>query len=280
VVVLLALGTGAGVYAYTKHVEVKYLTQRADDLERRITQLQASAATSTQGYVDPRLAEIDRWRMENGLPPLESTTSSVPTPTTALIPEEVNAPEPTPDLMFERMKREQIAQDLKAEVPGIAYQLAPNANGSYLHWLQTGILEGFVPVYMVSTCLDGTEPSAEGFRQMVATGVVKDSSGNFRTNLESLAMQLIERIDEKGKEQNPVADFCLQPYLYPESIADAAPAVDLYLSVTNMNLPLHLRERYASVINGQGAEWFNEPEPRQPFLTWLCTWANSNPCGL
>jgi hypothetical protein len=191
----------------------------------------------------------------------------------------VDAPEPTPDLFIERMKRDQVAQDFKAEVPGIARLIAPNWSGGYLGWL-TRYLELYVPVYMASACLDGTEPSREGFREMVTTGVVIDSFGEVQSNLESQVRRLTQTIIEKAKGQEAATNGCLQSYVYPESVSDAAPAVDLYLTSTLMTVSADLRESLASLIHQRAADWFNATEPRQPFIIWLCEWSSGNPCGL
>src|SRR5918992_6183730 len=175
------------------------------------------------------------------------------------------APTPTPDLLFERMTRDLAVQDLKAEAPSIALLIAPN--GYYSSWL-TYYLELYVPVYMASACLGGTEPSREGFRDLVTTGVVMGSSGRVRLNLQSLAHQVIQAISEKGQEA--ATNLCLQPYLDPKSMADAAPAVDLCLALTLLDLPSRLRDGHVAVTNGRASEWFNTTEPRQPFLPWLC----------
>jgi hypothetical protein len=219
----------------------------------------------------------------------EATTSDptpVPTPTPVLIyykgASPSPTPEPKPDLFIERMKRDQVAQDLKAEVPGIARRIAPNWTGVYdIPWLAKS-LELYVPVYMASTCLDGAEPSTEGFRDMVTAGVVIDSpsQGKVRWNLESLAHRLIQTIREEGKGQKAATNFCLQSYLYPESVSDAAPAIDLYLTITFVNFSPDDRENYASIVNDHAADWFNTTEPRQPFIIWLCEWSSGNLCGL
>jgi hypothetical protein len=178
-------------------------------------------------------------------------------------------PESTPDLLFERIKRDLAVQDLRAEVPGIARLIAPNVSGGYLGWL-TDYLELYVPVYMSSACLGGTEPSTEGFRDMVTTGVIRDSSGEYRTNLESQARRVVQTISEKGIGQDAATNSCLQPYLYPESVSDAASAVDLCLAATLTAMPSRFRDGHAAVTNGRASDWFNTTEPRQPFLTWLC----------
>jgi hypothetical protein len=68
----------------------------------------------------------------------------------ALLKERISQLESDP--LVRRMKRDQVAQDLKAEVPGIGRLIAPNWSGGYLGWL-TGYLELYVLVYMASACL-------------------------------------------------------------------------------------------------------------------------------
>jgi hypothetical protein len=285
-IVLLALVGGAVVYAYNKHVEVSYLALRADHLERRIMQLESARSAGVEATTSdptpkphadaegtPTLTpESRRSKLQRLFPDLYAPeTPSAPV---------VDAPEPTPDLFIERMKRDQVAQDLKAEVPGIARLIAPNWTGAFDYIGLTRSLELYVPVYMASACLDGIEPSREGFKEMVTTGVVADSPGKIRSNRESLALRLIQTILAEREGQKAATNFCLQSYLYPESVSDAAPAVDLYLTLTSVNVPSDLRESYASLIHQRAAGWFNATEPRQPFIIWLCEWSSGNLCGL
>ena len=171
-IVLLALvSLGLVVYTYTKHREVTYLTLRADYLEDRIIALESAPSvingtgedeeivveaptsgltsrpthtislndhedtTSTPsrsleelnhvrqevfGLEPLTLEEANKLRQERGLPPFRSESTLAP-------------PQPTPDPLLQRIRREQMAQDLKAEVPGMARLLAPNANPGYLN---------------------------------------------------------------------------------------------------------------------------------------------------
>jgi hypothetical protein len=264
VVVLLALVSGA--YAYVKHVEVSYLTLRTDHLERRIIELESAPLTGIRAEVD---AEVGTEGSTSGPTP-------VPTPTPVLIyyggASPSPTPDPKPDLLFERIKRDQVAQDLKAEVPGIARLIAPNASGGYLGAL-TNRLGLYVPVYMASACLGGTEPSREGFRDMVTTGVVRDSSGQYRWNLESQARRVIQAISEKRQEA--ATNGCLQSYLSPESVADAAPAVDLCLAPAILQVSARFEGGLEAIYKRRAADWFNLPEPREPFLNWMLYL----PCG-
>jgi hypothetical protein len=290
-IVLLVVVGGAMAYAYNKHIEVSYLTMRADNLERRITQLESASSTGISAEVDqeseteastasPTPEEKAAWwaaaATELGGPP---TTGGLPRRTPeekaawwrskgvdmADIPStpEVEEPEPTltpvPDLLFERMMRDQVMQELKAEAPRIARLIAPDTAGRHFELL-TEDVELYASVYVASACLEGEEPSTEGFRDMMTTG----PDGGWTDHIP----QTIRAINEKGQEEE--ISGCLQPYLYPESMADAAPAIDLNQALVKVGVATRFRTGLEGFYREHAANWFTLPEPRQPFLSWMC----------
>jgi hypothetical protein len=280
---------------------------KVEALEARIAELERQLATEAEASAELRntpteseqisssgepdwLAKVNKERAEAGVAPLDIAGHCSLNPHTKecqLYAAEIESANqwteneatatPTPDLFIERMKWTQAAQALEAEVPGVIPLIAPSSlNGAWRGWLERFITL-YVPVYMASACLDGVEPSREGFKEMVTTGVVMDSSGGIRSNLESQARWLIQKINEK---EEAATDFCSQSYLYPESMADARPAIDLYLALTSGTVPDRFRGGLTGLINDHAAGWFNATEPRQPFIRWLCGWSSNNPCGL
>jgi hypothetical protein len=130
-IVLLVVVGGATAYAYSKHIEVSYLTMRADNLERRIIQLESAPSPGVSAGVDresetkastARLTRGEKiaWWRSNGV--AEEDIPFYP---------EVKEPEPTLDLFMERMEREQVMEDhtnrmekLEAQVVQLQSQLA------------------------------------------------------------------------------------------------------------------------------------------------------------
>ena len=89
------------------------------------------------------------------------------------------------------------------------------------------------------------------------------------------AVRVIKAISAVG---DTAAEPCLQPYLYPESVSDASPAVELFLASRVMALPFDTRGSFKSVFRGMAAGWF-QTDRQDPFITWLCQQSSNNPCG-
>jgi hypothetical protein len=86
----------------------------------------------------------------------------------------------------------------------------------------------------------------------------------------------IKRLNSSNEEPSS----CLQSYLYPESLADAGPAIELYLASSLPNLPVRFWDGIQSATARRAGGWFNETDRQQPFIIWLCGQSSDNPCGL
>jgi hypothetical protein len=99
--------------------------------------------------------------------------------------------------LTERMERDRIAQELLDEVPGVTRQIVPSTwSGASLNWAE-GNLALYVPVYLATACLEGAEPSVEGFKEMVTAGVVTSYEGKLRWDLPDRVNHVIQTINGK-----------------------------------------------------------------------------------
>ena len=133
------------------------------------------------------------------------------------------------------------------------------------------------PSYTASRCLEGVEPTAAGFRDFV-TQTYSNGVGPGRAA--QWAIQLVDNEIKRLNNSNEEPTLCLQPYLYPESTADAGPAIELYLAAVIPSLPTRFRGGIESLTVHRAGGWFNDTARQQPFIIWLCEGSSDNPCGL
>lgn len=123
---------------------------------------------------------------------------------------------------------------------------------------------------MAGICLEGSQPSAQSF------------TTSTRANLSAWRGPDVEAV-RVIKALNDVRDTsihpCLQPYLHPNSVSDASPAVELYLASRVMELPYDTRDSFKSVVRDMAAGWF-QTDKQEPFISWMCKQSSNDQCGL
>jgi len=141
----------------------------------------------------------------------------------AAVQRTLSAITPTPDWILEKIKRDRLAEQLLIE----AYVLAQaQKGGSIYRNTLAGVIESFVPIYMAIACVEGSQPSVEGFRTYIGDG----ESDRTREQSARRAIQAIDATHDKWLDQrlDPATQHCLQSYLYPESLSDASSPVGLF----------------------------------------------------
>ena len=196
-----------------------------------------------------------------------SPATARPTPTVA--PSPTAAPEPTiastPDWTLERTKRDRLAEQLLIE----ADSLAADARRVMGENRNLEVVRHYVSVYLASTCVDGQEASFDDFRLFANNAI-----GN-RKLVEREARKVIRVIiaaaDSWRKQSLDAAtQHCLRPYLYPDSVSDAAPAVELYLASILPPLTKLSRGSFEAQARERAGGWFNQSETQEPYISWLC----------
>ena len=173
-------------------------------------------------------------------------------------------PTSTPDLALGRMKRAAMAEVLlkeKVVIVNLLLAVRPmivEFRGGYYR-----NAELYVPIYMASACLEGREPSAQGFKDFTVTWFAQDVSP------EPKALTTIQEIREQISPGVPPEKLCLQPYHDPVSVADGGLAVDLYLAAVLRSIPIDFRTGLNGAIQRHARKWF-ETDRQQPFIIFLC----------
>lgn len=167
---------------------------------------------------------------------------------------------------LQKMERDYMAEQLLTEADAIAREISKG--GTTRDYYQE-IVRLYVPVYMADICIKGSQPFAQGFTAITRANL---SAGR---GAEVEALRVIKALGAVGDTDT---QQCLQPYLHPESISDASPAIDLYLAaITSVSSPF--RGSFKSVVGGMAAGWF-QTDRQEPFIPWLCQQSNDTPCGL
>ena len=169
---------------------------------------------------------------------------------------------------LQKLERDYMAEQLLLEADAIAGQITTGVQRDHYQRL----VRLYVPVYMANACVEESHPSVEGFNTN-ARGALSAGRG---PELESIrVIKAINDAHDKWKSESidAATQHCLQPYLYPESISDAGPALELLLASRVMALPFDLRDSFESVFRGMAARWF-QTDQQEPFVSWMCQ------CGL
>jgi len=163
----------------------------------------------------------------------------------------------TPDWDMERIKRDSLAGRLLVE----ADAAVPYMADSLSHFK----VRKYVPVYMAKACLEETQPSAEGFNTFVRSTNRRGPSGEA-----VLVIRDIIAVDGKWQDQSfdAAKQHCLQPYLRPESVSDAIPAIDLILA--SINLSPYAKGGFETSFRREVGGWFDRSNPQEPYISWLC----------
>jgi hypothetical protein len=168
---------------------------------------------------------------------------------------------------MERINRDRLAELLLIEADSVAADARRFEGGRRLA-LETPIYH-YVPLYMTSTCLGGTEPSVEGFRVFANNSIAR------RTLVDREAVRIIRVIigtaeGWRSQSLGAATQHCLQPYLYPESVADASPAIDLYLAASLPPLSPLAKGGFEAQVRATAGDWFDQSDRQEPYISWLC----------
>lgn len=172
---------------------------------------------------------------------------------------------PTPDWTLERIKRDRLAENLLIEADALAIEIYPPGRGALGEFHQMR-MRWNVPGYMATACVEGKQPTVEGFKSFVR------SSGRDPSRVAKRAIGAIKAADDEWQANNldAVTQHCLRPYLSPESVSDAAPAVDLYTATAVVSFAPDLRDSFESVVRRRAGGWFKTVDQHEPFISWLC----------
>ena len=165
---------------------------------------------------------------------------------------------PTPDVALERIKRTHMTEELLKEIPHASLYGQDSSERA-----MATFGKHYVPIYMASACLEGREPSAQGFKDFTVTWFAQDVSP------EPKALTTIQEIREQISIGVPPEKLCLQPYLDPASVADGGLAVDLYRAAVLRSIPFEFRTGLDTALQRHAEKWF-ETDGQQPFIIFLC----------
>ena len=206
------------------------------------------------------------------LPPIPSPTASPTISATATpLPTPTGTPEPataaTPDWAMEKIQRDRLAEQLLIEADSVIAD-ARRFEGAYRLALEASIRH-YVPLYLSTTCVEGKEPSVEDFRVFTNNAIAK------RTLIDRAAIRIIRVIigaaaSWRNQNLDAATEHCLQPYLYPESVADARPAIDLYLAASLPSLSPLARGGFEAQVRETAGGWFDQTDQPEPYISWLC----------
>ena len=206
------------------------------------------------------------------LPPAATNPPSTEIAATVTpLPPPTETPEPevpsTPDWAMQKIQRDRLADLLLIEADSVAAD-ARRFEGGVRLALETPIGH-YVPLYLTSTCLDGTEPSVEDFRLYTNNSIAR------RTQVDRASVRLIRMIigvaeSWRNQSLDTATQHCLQPYLYPESVADARPAIDLYLAASLPPLSPLAKGAFEAQVRATAGDWFDRDDQQEPYISWLC----------
>ena len=112
-------------------------------------------------------------------------------------------------------------------------------------------------------------PSVEDFRQFTNNAI-----GNRRLverEARNVIRVIIAAADSWRKQSFETAtQHCLGSYLYPDSVSDGAPAVELYLASSLPPLTKLSRGSFEAQARENAGGWFDQSETEEPYIFWLC----------
>ena len=174
-----------------------------------------------------------------------------------------------------KMERDYLAEQLLVEADAIAREISPS--GTTLDFYQQ-LVSSQVPVYMANVCVKGGQPSAQEFTTITRANLSMGRSS------EAEAHRVIKAISDAHNKWareslDAASQLCLQPYLYPQSVSDAAPAVELHIVAAIKSVSSPFRGSFKSAARGRAAGWF-QTDQQEPFISWICHRSSDNRCGL
>jgi len=202
-----------------------------------------------------------------GSVPPTAPATSFPTPTATSLPTETPEPAitPTPDWTLERIKRDRLAEQLLVEADALAAD-ARRVSGENR---ALDVVRHYVPVYLASACVEGKEPSVEDFKVFTSNAI-----GNRRLverEARGVIRVIIGAADSwRNQSLDAATQHCLKPYLYPESVPDATPAVELFLAASLPPLSPLVKGGFGAQVRDRADGWFNQTDNREPYISWLC----------
>ena len=200
--------------------------------------------------------------------PASQAIQSAQPPTVGDNPQAQEPEEPGARLtILQKLERDYIAEQLLVEADAIAREISKS--GTRRDYYQE-VVRLYVPVYMAEVCVKGSQPFAQGFTAITRANL----SAGRGPDVE--AVRVIKAMKDVGET---ATQQCLQPYLHPESISDASPAVDLFLASRVMALPFDLRDSFKSVVMDMAAGWF-QTDRQESFIFWMCKKSDANLCEL
>lgn len=196
-------------------------------------------------------------------PPVPLLATPTQTPLRTVTPEPTITP--TPDWALVKIQREQLAEQLIVEADAVA----TDARRLVGETRALDVVRHYVPVYLALACVESKEPSVKDFRLFTNNAIAK------RTLVDRAALRVIRVIlDAANSWRNQSLDtatqLCLQPYLYPESLTDAKPAIDLYLASSLPSLSPLAKGGFEAQVRGRAGGWFDQTDQQEPYISWLC----------
>lgn len=190
--------------------------------------------------------------------PTETPVGPTPSPPTATA-----FATPTPQTL-EGLSHEELVELLLIEADAIAEE-ADRFRGENR---ALDVVNHYVPVYLASACVENREPSIADFKLYTNNAV-----GNRRL-VEREARQVIRVIipaanSWRDQRLAPDTQQCLRPYLFPDSVSDAKPAIDIYLAFSLPPLEPLDRGVVEAQIGDRAGGWF-ETDRQEPYISWLC----------
>jgi len=126
----------------------------------------------------------------------------------------------------------------------------------------------YVPSYMATACAEENQPSVSGYK----TYARNSHLASIGPDSEAVrAIQAIDAAHYRWKDQSldVATQLCFQTYVYPESVSDATPAVELYLASSLPTLSSLVRDSFESTVRQRASGWFNQTNTEQPYISWL-----------
>lgn len=196
-------------------------------------------------------------------PEIAATATSVPPPTAN--------PEPavaaTPDWDLEKVQRDKLADQLLIEADSVAAN-AIRFEGRDSRDLGE-LVRQFVPLFMASACVEGKETSVKDFRVFANNAIGNRTSVN-RAAIRTIRVIIGAAESWRNESLDAATQHCLQPYLYPESVSDARPAIDLYLAARLPTLSPLAKGGFEALVRETAGGWFDQTDQQEPYISWLC----------
>lgn len=166
------------------------------------------------------------------------------------------SPTPTPDWRLESLLRDKLVEALRQEFQMIAREQTRNYPGA-VRLAALARQRKYVALYVARECVEGRELAVAGFRTFVRQS----------QQIEVSAKRIIRRLIDAENIQPDYAT-CFKPYLYPETLIEAALAIDLVAPDESNTNPL-FRGGLGRAYEEVAYSWF-DTRRESPFLPWFC----------